>query len=219
VAKRYRALFLSDFHLGSRHCQAERLWHFLKQNNADKIYLVGDIIEVSEMRHWPEFHHDIMEELFSKGANGTEVIYVPGNHDAIFRAHQGRYGNLSVEHYAYHVRAKGDILFVTHGDEKDRFRSHVLLQLLTMIERKLGHNYWETMRHFFSRTIRNHTIAFEARMVALAREHGYMGIICGHVHLPKITEGEVLYLNTGDWIYHCTAIAEHDSGKFEIIYG
>lgn len=215
---KYRSLFLSDFHLGSKHCQAERLWYFLLEHGAEKVYLIGDIIEVNIMSCWPPFHNEVMGELFNMGARGTEIIYVPGNHDAIFRAHTGHYGNLKIERHAYHANQRGTFL-VIHGDEQDRFRSHLLLQVLTWIERKTGGNYWELLRSNFGRIIYNHSIAFEGRMITLAREYGYAGIVCGHIHSPKIVEGNVLYLNPGDWIRHCTAIVEHYTGQFEIISG
>ena len=42
---RHRTIFLSDIHLGTRGCQAELLLDFLKKNECDNLYLVGDIVD------------------------------------------------------------------------------------------------------------------------------------------------------------------------------
>ena len=45
ATKRFRALFISDVHLGTRGCQADRLLDFLRTHEAETIYLVGDIVD------------------------------------------------------------------------------------------------------------------------------------------------------------------------------
>ena len=45
AARRFRTLFLSDVHLGSRGCQANLLLDFMRYHDADTIYLVGDIVD------------------------------------------------------------------------------------------------------------------------------------------------------------------------------
>jgi len=43
-------------------------------------------------------------------------------------------------------------------------------------------------------------------------------VICGHIHVPRIQYfGDVLYCNTGDWVEHCTALAELENGELELL--
>ena len=43
-------------------------------------------------------------------------------------------------------------------------------------------------------------------------------MICGHIHHAAIRQvGDVLYINTGDWVESCTAVAETEEGSFELI--
>ena len=48
--ERVRAIFLSDIHLGTRACQAGRLLAFLREHEAEQIYLVGDIVDFWSMK-------------------------------------------------------------------------------------------------------------------------------------------------------------------------
>jgi UDP-2,3-diacylglucosamine pyrophosphatase LpxH len=208
----YRSLFLSDFHLGSHNCKAERLYNFLLHHNAQRIYLVGDIVEDHHLKNWPDYHHDVVSVLTERALHGTEIIYIPGNHDSIFRHHLGLFGNLKICKNYSHPCIDGDILFVTHGDETDILPNYLWLWLITSFERMTGLPAWETMRKVFGKMIRHHTDHFEKKI----RKLGHKNIICGHIHTPKISEG---YMNIGDFTHHCTAIAEHHDGTFELLEG
>ena len=86
--RRYRAIFLSDIHLGTPGCKAEHLLDFLRHNESDLIYLVGDIIDGWALRsrfHWPQAHNDVVQKILRKARKGTSVVYIPGNHDEIAR--------------------------------------------------------------------------------------------------------------------------------------
>lgn len=211
---RYRSLFLSDFHLGTHTCKAERLCQFLTNNDADCIYLVGDIIEGYHSGKWPQFHDDVLKILSAKALAGTEFVFIPGNHDSIFRRHVGTYGNIQIRERAFHRRPDGSTWLVVHGDETDLFPQGLWLWLMVFVERKLGIPLWELVRKCFKTLISIHTSHFESKMRKLSK--GYDGIICGHIHSPKLSEH---YINTGDWAKHCTAIAEHHDGTFELLTG
>jgi UDP-2,3-diacylglucosamine pyrophosphatase LpxH len=212
VLNNYRTLFLSDFHLGSLNCKAERLYMFLLYNDANRIYLVGDIVEEHHLYNWPDYHHDIISLLAEKALAGTQIIYIPGNHDALFRHHLGLYGNLKVCKNYSHDCADGSLLFITHGDETDLLPHHLWLGLVTWFERVTSLPAWETLRRIFSRLIERHTKKFEMKM----RKRGHDKILCGHIHSPKVSDG---YYNCGDWTHHCTAIAETLDGEFILLQG
>src|SRR5262245_40084994 len=86
--RRYRSLFISDLHHGSRGAQAEALLEFLKVYDADTIYLVGDIVDGWRLRsnwYWPQSHNDVVQKLLRKARKGARIIYLPGNHDEFLR--------------------------------------------------------------------------------------------------------------------------------------
>jgi UDP-2,3-diacylglucosamine pyrophosphatase LpxH len=211
--REFKSLFLSDFHLGSHNCQALRLYTFLLQHDADKFYLLGDIVDSSSIAGWPEYHDDVVMALVRRGAY-AQVVYVPGNHDRLFRKHIGHYGNLQIMLRTTHVCVDGRRLLVTHGDETDFMQLHFPIWLLSRLEKMTGWNAWEWLRRHVTRTIAKHSERFEARMLALAA--GYDGVVCGHIHSPRIG---ARYFNCGDWTHNCTAIAEHHDGRFELLRG
>lgn len=216
---KHRTLFLSDLHLGSYNCKAKRLYEFLWRNDADQIYLIGDIIERNISHKWPPYHDDVLRILLEKASAGTEIIFVPGNHDRMFLHHIGVYGNLKIANHANHEGADGKILLIVHGDETDLFTMDALLWLIVKLEAITGWNLWEILRKSFGRLIKRHIESFENKMMTYAHDMGYLGIVCGHIHAPKIVDRGALYLNAGDWTHHCTAIAEDQNGKFKILYG
>lgn len=211
---KYRTLFISDFHLGSKHCQAERLLNLLQRTTADTIYLIGDILNHhTYLTNWPPFHNDVLSELANKALLGP-LIYVPGNHDAVFRHHLGTYGNMTVALTDDFYSKYGRKYLVTHGDETDMLGLGRLLAVLIFIEKFAPISLWEILRKFLGGVISSHTKRFEAKMRKRAK--GYDGVICGHIHFPCIKEG---YLNSGDWFHHCTAVVENHDGSFELLKG
>lgn len=212
---KYRSIFISDFHLGSKHCKAKRLLDFLHSNSADRIYLVGDVLDHSTyLGGWPQYHNDVLIKLGQTASSGTTIIYIPGNHDDVFRYHIGRYGNLVIANHWVHRTVDGRKILVTHGDETDMLGVGWLLRIFITIERYIPIPFWEVFRKFFSQIIRRHTVKYQKKMMLSAR--GYSGVICGHVHYPFMSQ---FYMNCGDWVQHCTAIVENHNGSFELIKG
>ena len=127
-AVRYRALFISDVHLGARGCQAERLLDFLRWHEADTIYLVGDIVDGWQLRsnwYWPQSHNDVVQKLLRKARKGARIIYLPGNHDEFLRDYYGtHFGGIEVTETAIHEAANGRRYLVVHGDVFDIVVKH-----------------------------------------------------------------------------------------------
>ncbi|MCR3823939.1 LLM class flavin-dependent oxidoreductase, partial [Pseudomonas aeruginosa] len=121
--QRVRTLWISDVHLGTRDCQAEHLAAFLKRYHADRIYLVGDIIDGWKLRggiYWPQAHTNVIRRLLTLSKRGTEVIYVTGNHDEFLRRYSSLIlGNIRLVDEAVHSTADGRKLLVIHGDQFD----------------------------------------------------------------------------------------------------
>ena len=238
--RRFRTLFISDVHLGARGCQAERLLDFLRVHEADTIYLVGDIVDGWQLRstwYWPQAHNDVVQKLLRKARKGTRVIYVPGNHDEFLRDYYGtHFGGIEVADTAIHEGADGKRYLVIHGDHFDLVVTQarwlallgskaydwaiLLNRVFNAIRRRLGFPYW-SLSQWLKLKVKNavsYIGEFEKTLVAEARRRGAEGVICGHIHHAAIHEKfGVRYLNCGDWVESCTAIAEHADGRFEII--
>lgn len=237
----YRTLFLSDVHLGTRGCQAELLLDFLKHNDAGTIYLVGDIIDGWRLKngwYWPQSHNDVVQKLLRKVRKGTRMIYVPGNHDEFARDYIGAvFGGVEVADHAYHMTADKKRLLIVHGDQFDIVVQHArwLAYLgdwaytfalwsnlwFNKIRRKLGFTYWSlsAWAKLKVKNAVNFIGAFEVALVEAARRHGADGVVCGHIHHAVIRDMDgTTYVNIGDFVESCTAIAEHHDGRLEILH-
>ena len=238
--RRFRTLFISDVHLGARGSQADLLLDFLQCHDADTIYLVGDIVDGWALRwawHWPQSHSDLVQKLLRKVRKGATIIYVPGNHDEFLRDHYGTYfGGIDVVEHVVHTGVDGNRYLVIHGDIFDlvvqnaRWLAHLddkaydfAIQMnvfANLFWRMLGLSYWSLSRwvKLKVKNAVNYIGAFEQALAAEARRHAADGVICGHVHHATIHDkAGIRYMNCGDWVESCTALAEHDDGHFEII--
>ena len=110
-SNRYRTIWISDIHLGTAGCQADALLHFLKHNESDTLYLVGDIIDGWQLRKnwfWPQSHNDVIQKVLRKARKGTQVVFIPGNHDEAARQFAGMtFGDIPILDSAVHVTADG----------------------------------------------------------------------------------------------------------------
>jgi UDP-2,3-diacylglucosamine pyrophosphatase LpxH len=238
--RRFRALFISDVHLGSKGCQADQLLDFLRYHDADTIYLVGDIVDGWQLKsgwYWPQAHNDVVQKLLRQARKGARVIYLPGNHDEFLRQYYGtHFGGVEVQDSAIHVGPDGRRYLVIHGDYFDlivtQARWLALLgdkayefaitanRLFNALRRRLGFPYWSLSQwaKLKVKNAVNYIGAFEAALASEARRHGAEGVICGHIHYATIRdEHGIRYMNCGDWVESCTALAEHEDGRFEII--
>lgn len=236
---RLRTAFVSDVHLGTRGCRADLLLEFLKSVHVDTLVLVGDIIDLWSLRRsvfWPQEHNNVIRTLLGKAKHGTRVIYVPGNHDEVFRELVGSvFGNLEVQREYVHQTADGRRLLVLHGDEFDgvvkcsRWLAllgvcvyDVLLRLnryLNLLRRALGFPYWSLASYLKhkSRNAVEHIRKFEQAAAFAARRRGMDGVVCGHIHRAAMTTLDgVLYCNDGDWVDNCTSLVEDLNGRLTL---
>jgi UDP-2,3-diacylglucosamine pyrophosphatase LpxH len=236
----YRALFLSDVHLGARASQANQLLDFLRDHDAETIYLVGDIIDGWALKggwYWPQTHNDVVQKILRKARKGSRVIYLPGNHDEFLRDYYGtHFGGIEVQETAIHVSATGKRYLVLHGDAFDfvirhaKWLAHLgdaaydlaifLNRIATAVRRRMGLPYW-SLSAWAKLKVKNavNVISdFEEALVKEAQRVDADGVICGHIHHAVSRDiGGLHYLNSGDWVESLTAIVEHHDGRFEII--
>jgi UDP-2,3-diacylglucosamine pyrophosphatase LpxH len=239
--QRYRTLFISDIHLGTRDAKTAYLKNFLENTECDQLYLVGDIFDLWKLKngwHWPQINNDILRLVFHMASNGTRITYIPGNHDDMFRAYTGNcFNGVYVEREAIHHSANGRSYLVIHGDEFDCIMRHnkwlayigdgaydFLLWLnhwFNAARRRLGFNYWSLSAFLKQQTKSavNFIGNFEKLVCHEAERRDVTGIICGHIHHAVMQEIDgVEYKNSGDWVESCTALAEHDDGSFELLH-
>ena len=238
--KRYRALFLSDIHLGTRGCQAEKLLDFLRHHEADTVYLVGDIVDGWALRsswYWPQSHNDVVQKLLRQARKGARLVYIPGNHDEFLRGYYGtHFGGIEVVESAIHTSADGKRLLVVHGDMFDlvvtQARWLALLgdkayelalaanRIFNGLRRVFGAPYWSLSKwakHKVKNAV-NFIGAFEKALATEAKKHSADGVICGHIHTPAIHDDFGLrYINCGDWVESCTAVVESHEGELRVI--
>ncbi|MCQ0988556.1 UDP-2,3-diacylglucosamine diphosphatase [Jiella marina] len=240
ATRHFRTLFLSDIHLGSKAAQADMLIDFLRFHDAEKIYLVGDIVDGWRLKrswNWPQNHNDVVQKLLRKARKGATIIYVPGNHDEFLRDFVGRhFGGVEVKLRDVHITADGRRFLVIHGDEFDvvvrnariiaylgdwAYDAAIAINLVfNKVRRRLGFPYWSfsSWAKLKVKNAVNFIGAFETALAEEAAKAGCDGVICGHIHHAQLAEYEtVSYVNTGDWVESCTAIAERYDGSFELI--
>jgi UDP-2,3-diacylglucosamine pyrophosphatase LpxH len=238
--RRYRAIWISDLHLGTPGCQAAYLLDFLKHHESETLYLVGDIIDGWQLRkgwYWHRSHNDVVQKILRKARKGTRVIFVPGNHDAFVRQFVGlSFGDIEVVDEAVHITADGRRLWVVHGDRFDgvirhaKWMAHLgdalytlalkLNQKVNHVRTRMGLPYW-SLSQYLKHKVKNAVsfiTDFERALAREARRRGMNGVVCGHIHKPEIREVEgVLYCNDGDWVESLSALAETQDGRLQLI--
>ncbi len=236
-----RSIFLSDIHLGTRACKAERLLDFLRAHPAENLYLIGDIVDFWSMRRgiqWSRAQNTVVQKLLRRARHGERVVFIPGNHDEALREYHGTtFGDILVVNEFVHQTADGRRFLLIHGDEFDQVtRYHRWVAVLgdvaynflvranawlSWVRRHLGRpGYWSLAGYAKRRMKRalEFIFDFEDSVIRNVRERGLDGVICGHIHWAAIKEMQGLtYVNCGDWVDSCTAIVEHHDGRLELI--
>lgn len=239
--RRYRTIWISDVHLGTRGCNAAMLIDFLDSTDSETMYLVGDIIDGWRLRkswYWPALHNDIVWRVMKRAKRGTRVVYIPGNHDEMFRQFTGlTFGGIEIRRQMTHTTADGRKLLVLHGDEFDtvvmchRWLAFLgdaayglLLRLnvgINAVRRRFDLPYWSLSKHakhkvknaveFISR--------YEEAVAHEAKARGVDGVVCGHIHTAEYRDfNGTAYYNDGDWVEGCTALVEHFDGRMEVLH-
>jgi len=237
---RLRSVFISDIHLGFKGCSADLLLDFLHHVQMDRLFLVGDIIDVWSMQKsmfWPQSHDNVLRTILGKAKRGTKVIFIPGNHDEVFRDFDGAvFGNLEIHREYVHQGAGGRRMLVLHGDEFDsvvkcspwlaRLGSSIYDLLLAAnpyinrVRRLFGLPHWSLSSYLKNKakTAVQYIGSFEEAVAQAARKRGVDTVVCGHIHRAEMRDiGGILYCNDGDWVESCTSLVEEMSGELRLI--
>jgi UDP-2,3-diacylglucosamine pyrophosphatase LpxH len=238
---RHRTVFVSDVHLGSRHCHAAELARFLSGLDCERLYLVGDIVDLWWMAKrrasWHQAHSAVVDALHALRRAGTEIIYIPGNHDRAVRSICGLVlPSMQVRRRAIHVTADGRRLLVVHGDDYDgithfgglqeKFGDWLYYRILTGnrlfngARQKLGLRYW-SLAEFLKRrsgAAERYIERFVQAGLDDAATRGLDGIVCGHIHRAALVHREgLVYANDGDWVESLTALVEGHDGTLRLL--
>jgi UDP-2,3-diacylglucosamine pyrophosphatase LpxH len=238
--RKYRTVWISDVHLGTRGCNAEMLVDFLRSIECETLYLVGDIIDGWRLRkgwYWPDAHNEVIRRILKIAHRGTRVVFVVGNHDEMLRDYAGlTFGGVELVQEVIHHTADKRRLLVTHGDSYDGVvlyakwlallgdKAYSLLLraniVVNAVRRRLKLPYWSLSAHLKKR-VKNavqFVCAFEEAVAREVMERGLDGVVCGHIHSAEIRQiGDITYYNDGDWVESCTALTEDAAGVITIV--
>lgn len=237
---RFRTIWISDVHLGTTGCQAARLLEFLRATESETLYLVGDIIDGWQLKrrwYWDQIHNNVVQTVLKKARKGTEVIFVPGNHDEAIRQFIDLdFGGIKIRDELVHTTAKGKRFLVLHGDRFDgviscaKWLAYVGDSLYTVILKvnqwfngwraRVGLPYWSLSQYLKLKVKNavNYISSFENALAAEAAKKGLDGVICGHIHKPEMRDiNGITYCNDGDWVESLTALVEDTSGTLRLV--
>ncbi len=226
---------LSDVHLGTYGCHAKELIQYLRSIQPKRLVLNGDIIDIWQFskKYFPKPHMKVIRELVKIAASGTPVHYITGNHDEMLRKFAGfRLGELRIENKLI-LNLNGRKAWIFHGDVFDVTMQHarwltrlgsIGYDLLILLNSSVNYCLEKLGREkiSLSKRIKNSVKTavkfinrFEDTCAGIAIENKYDYVVCGHIHQPEIRhmetdEGQVLYLNSGDWVENLTALEYHD---------
>ena len=237
---KFRTIFISDVHLGSKAAKADFLIDFMRYHEAETYILVGDIVDGWRLKrswYWPQSANDVVQKMLRKARKGSRIIYIPGNHDEFLRDFIGtHFGGIEVALNWIHEAADGKKYLVIHGDEFDvvvrnyrilaylgdwAYDAAILLNRgLAAVRRRIGLPYWSFSA--WAKLQVKHAVnfigEFQHFVAEEARRQKVDGVICGHIHHAVMEDIEgIRYINTGDWVESCTAVVEHFDGRMELI--
>lgn len=241
----YRAAFLSDLHIGAGGFRADACLALLKSIECDDLYLVGDIFDLLAMHHGIEWNDDVsavIRRLLKMARDGTMIHYLTGNHDEALRqlTPLSLGDRIELVDETVHTTKLGQRLMVIHGDKFDfvvghmRWLTHIGAHLYDWLLKANGalhtvrtwlgfRRYWSLSACLKSKAKQAVSFVrdFEAAACRYARDNDCTGVICGHIHTPKLavnTELGVLYANCGDLVESLSYLAETEDGTLQLIY-
>lgn len=241
AVKRYRSIFLSDIHLGTVGCKAQAVMSFLDEYRADRMYLLGDIMDVwsnDNIFTWPKEQIAVLRRLLGLADSGVDLYYILGNHDRALGTLAGAdLGNIHIRHEFVHETADHRRVFLTHGDTCDGFvmkhewvakaatRAYHFITLFNDLVNRMGRTFGRVEPFNICREVRMRSKQFTNAMSGFTsvvseetRRRECDAVICGHMHSPEVGEiNGIEYYNAGDWVEHCTALVEDFTGNLDLV--
>ena len=241
---RFKTVWVSDVHLGSKGCSASEFIDFIESTDFDTLIMNGDIIDGWRLKakwFFPQEHVNAIRKVLGLSRQGKKIIYVTGNHDEFLRKFHDfdlEIGNITILNK--YVHSIGDKKYlVVHGDGFDtivRYHKWVAVigdvaynlllganRYLTMMRSWFNLKPWSLSKYAKSKVKGAADFIFKFEESAVhAVMNKYHGIICGHIHHPEIKVygntlygSHAVYLNSGDWVETCSWIGETDDGRLQ----
>jgi UDP-2,3-diacylglucosamine pyrophosphatase LpxH len=194
--------------------------------------------QMTKQFRWPKTHNQVMHKFMQMSQEGTRVVYLPGNHDEPIQSYAGMaFGDIEIERELVHTTALGKRYLVLHGDQFDgdvtmgKFHAWIGdkgYDLLLFLNREFNRfrawrkrEYW-SLAGYIKKHIKGANEAISRYRQACcnrAKEMGLDGVVCGHIHHPESTmEDGIHYVNDGDWVENCSALAEDQEGHLSLIH-
>jgi UDP-2,3-diacylglucosamine pyrophosphatase LpxH len=237
---KYKSIWISDIHLGSKACSAEELLTFLRITDSENLFLVGDIVDLWQLSrkiYWPKSHNEVVQKILRKSRKGTVINFIIGNHDETLRDFlPNSIGDITLYNEFEYTSVKGYKCLITHGDLYDLITTYhkwiaklgdwgyvTLIEInryFNWLRRKLGFGYWSLSRYVKTKVKNAASFIsdFESNLALEAKRRGYDMIIAGHIHHAEIKRiGDVIYSNDGDFCESCTAFVEDFNGNFFLL--
>jgi len=238
--KKYKSIFISDVHLGSKDSKASQLNDFLKNYTCESLYLVGDIIDgwkiQSNKWKWNQSHTNVITRILKLSKQGTKVIYVAGNHDEFLRPllkYNISFGKITIVNQYTHNGVDGKRYLIVHGDLFDGITKlapwlsfmgdkayDMLLSFNTQfnwLRHRMGFGYWSISQYLKKKVKKaiDFIFQFEENITNYCIKRKFDGVICGHIHNLELKYiNDVLYMNSGDFQETCSAIIETHDGEW-----
>lgn len=240
--KKLDILVLSDIHLGTYGCHAKELLYYLKSVKPKTVILNGDIIDIWQFskRYWPKSHMKVVKHLMHWMSKGVKIYYIPGNHDEMLRKFTGwQLGSLKIVNKVVLDLPNDGKAWFFHGDVFDVTMQHSkwlakmgavgydTLILINRLVNFISENVFGKGKISLSKKIKNSVKSavkfinsFEETAADIGISNQYKYVVCGHIHQPEMRsiqhhEGEIMYLNSGDWIENLTSL-EYVNGAWSI---
>ena len=238
---KYRTLFISDLHLGTKGCQAERFLDFFNKHAFENIYIVGDFIDIWMLKktvHWPQSHTDIIRKILKRSKH-SKIYLLIGNHDEFGKHFLGHFANIEICERLTHITADNKRILILHGHQFDyiiinakwiaylgslAYNLIISMNLFVdKIRRMFGfHRHW-SLSSYIKKRVKNAAsfiFSFEDTVSKYAKKGGFDGVLAGHIHTPCIKNiNGIEYYNSGDWVESCSALVEDCNGKIHMING
>jgi len=240
---KYKSIFISDVHLGTKFAQADLLLNFLKHTESENLFLVGDIIDgwaIKRKFKWYQSHSNVVQKILKIAKKGTKVYFITGNHDEFIRPFVPLIlgDSLEVTNELEYEAIDGNKYLITHGDFFDMVTmtkkwlavlgdyGYDLILHLNLVLMKIFKLFKIKTKWSLSKFVKDNvkkSVSFindyENILSTYAKKNGYDGVICGHIHKAEIRNiNDIHYINCGDWVESCSAIVETFDGKWEMIY-
>ncbi len=235
----YKTIILSDVHLGTAGAKAREVVRFLSQNTCDNLILNGDIIDAWELKKygsWQVRHTRFFKIVIKMmEEQNTKVLYLHGNHDDFLDTIIPlQIGNLSIQ-MDYIYESMGKKYYIVHGDIFDTVTTNLkwiaklgsigytfllwLNKLYNIYRKKRGLPYYSFSSYIKTRikAAVSRATDYEKQLTELAKIKDCQGIICGHTHRPAMKMlGEIVYMNSGDWVESLSALTEDFEGNWNL---